>query len=218
MNNTKDKFLKFFFRVTFGSEFNLITSKDKDQQEHEDKIITSCLCLGWNDGFKRTLKNRPNVNIERKDKVNAFINSGAIDVFRTYANAATPEEKADILIKFQPEMEKEIRPFKKIDENERLSLGILQKIFNIAVKLYYCIYLYRDFLDLDGIVKEYNFEKADCPIDNLILDKLEKNKDFKAAIKPHNYRPWSRINDKETYVLIQSYCGDNRLDFDLENW
>ena len=191
--------------------------KDKDQKEHEDKIITSCLCLGWNDGFRRTLNNTSTANIKREDKVNAFINSDAIDVFRNYANAATPEEKAYILIGFQPEMEKEITEIKKLDE-QGLSLGILQKIFNIAVKLYYCIYLYRDYLGLDGIVQEYNFEKADCPIDNHILDTLEKNKNFKAAIKHHNYRPWSRINDKETYVLIQSYCGNNRLDFDLENW
>ena len=48
----------------------------------------------------------------------------------------------------------------------------MQKLFNMAEKNYLCIYLCRNELGLENVVKPYKFDTADCPIDGMIIKKI----------------------------------------------
>ena len=105
---TKDNVLRFLFRATLGDEFRNI-----ENQQSEDEIILSCLCLGWNDAFRRTLKNKKGVEINRKVKVKIFTDHKCIDRFREYANTKNSADKATILEEIRDDMAGEIKKYKK---------------------------------------------------------------------------------------------------------
>lgn len=200
MEITKDNVLKFLFRVTLGDEFE----KVKNQQS-EDEIILSCLCLGWNDAFRRTLKNKDGVKIERKDKVKIITDNKCIERFREYASATTSVDKATILEEICDDMAGDISKYKE----GKFTIGLAQKIFNIAVKLYVCIYLFSDVFGVKNVVKKYAFDEADCPLDGKILDKLKRRL---------REGSWSKLNDKDEYIDIQDSIQGDRLLFDFLNW
>ncbi len=197
---TKDNVLRFLFRVTLGDEFEKV-----ENQQSEDEIILSCLCLGWNDAFRRTLKNKNGVEINRKVKVKIFTDHKCIDRFRDYANTESSADKADMLEEIRDDMAGDISKYKE----GKFTIGLAQKIFNIAVKLYVCIYLFSDVLGVKNVVKKYAFDEADCPLDGIILNKLNRR-----VVEGS----WSKLNDKKEYIDIQDSIKGDRLLFDFLKW
>lgn len=204
MEITKDNVLRFLFRVTLGDEF-----EEVKKQQSEDEIILYCLCLGWNDAFRRTLKNKDGVKITREVKEDVFLKNNCIDRFREYANTESSSNKATMLEKIRDDMAGDISLYK---EGE-FTIGLAQKIFNIAVKLYVCIYLFSDVLGVKNVVKKYAFDEADCPLDGKILGELNKKVDEGS---------WSKLNDKKEYIdiqnSIQKRIQGERLLFDFLKW
>ncbi len=197
---TKDNVLRFLFRVTLGDEFEKVK-----KQQSEDEIILYCLCLGWNDAFRRTLKNKNGVEINREVKEDVFLKNNCINRFREYASATTSAAKADILEKIRNDMAGDISKYKE----GKLTIGLAQKIFNIAVKLYVCIYLFSDVLGVKNVVKKYAFDEADCPLDGKILGELNKKVDEGS---------WSRLNDKKEYIDVQDSIQGDRLLYEFLTW
>ena len=197
---TKDNVLRFLFRVTLGDEFEKVK-----KQQSEDEIILSCLCLGWNDAFRRTLKNKKGVDIDRKVKVKIFTDHKCINRFRESASATTSAAKADILEEIRDDMAGDISLYKE----GKFTIGLAQKIFNIAVKLYVCIYLFSDVLGVKNVVKKYAFDEADCPLDGKILNELKRR------VREGS---WSRLNDKKEYIDIQDSIQGDRLLYEFLTW
>lgn len=152
-----------------------------------------------------------------------------LDIFREYASAST--NKHLIIDSHWTEIEDCFRGVKKLDGDKKLSFGHIQKMFNIAIKLYLCLYMCREELDLndDIFVADIvnNFANADCPIDSIILGKLEQVEMQKVGIgapptvKYDGYT-WSQLNYAD-YRDIQDSIenesnGNSNLWFDFNNW
>ena len=152
-----------------------------------------------------------------------------LDVFCEYAKA--PTKKHLIIDSHWAEIEDCFRGVKKLNGDKKLFFGHIQKMFNIAIKLYLCLFVCREELDLDDnifvadIVN--NFANADCPLDSIILGKLEQVEMQKNGIgatyttKYAGYT-WSQLNSSD-YSDIQDSIknesgGNSNLWFDFDNW
>ena len=152
-----------------------------------------------------------------------------LDVFCEYAKA--PTNKHLIIDSHWAEIEDCFRGVKKLNGDKKLSLGHIQKMFNIAIKLYLCLFVCREELDLDDnifvadIVN--NFANADCPLDSIILGKLEQVEMQKNGIgatytTKYDGYTWSQLNSSD-YSDIQDSIknesgGNSNLWFDFDNW
>ena len=152
-----------------------------------------------------------------------------LEVFRKYATAEN--DKHLIIDSHWEKIKNCFRGVKKLGGDKKLSFGHIQKMFNIAIKLYLCLYICREELDLDdeifitAIVD--NFANADCPIDSIILGKLEQAEMKKVGAgasyttKYADYT-WSQLNSDD-YCQIQKdvkteSSGNSKLWFDFNNW
>ena len=147
-----------------------------------------------------------------------------LDVFCEYAKA--PTNKHLIIDSHWAEIEDCFRGVKKLNGDKKLSFGHIQKMFNIAIKLYLCLFVCREELDLDDnifvadIVN--NFANADCPLDSIILGKLEQVEMQKNGITKYDGYTWSQLNSSD-YSDIQDSIknesgGNSNLWFDFDNW
>lgn len=152
-----------------------------------------------------------------------------LDIFKKYAKSATNKEK--IIDSHWTTIETLFKGVKKLSGSKALSLGHIQKMFNIAIKLYLCLFVCREELDLDDnifvadIVN--NFANADCPIDSIILGKLEQVEMQKNGIgatytTKYDGYTWSQLSSSE-YRKIQDDIktksnGNSNLWFDFNNW
>ena len=152
-----------------------------------------------------------------------------LDVFCEYAKA--PTNKHLIIDLHWAEIEDCFRGVKKLNGDKKLSFGHIQKMFNIAIKLYLCLFVCREELDLDDnifvadIVN--NFANADCPLDSIILGKLEQVEMQKNGIgvtytTKYDGYTWSQLNSSD-YSDIQDSIknesgGNSNLWFDFDNW
>ncbi len=152
-----------------------------------------------------------------------------LDVFCEYAKAST--NKHLIIDSHWAEIEDCFRGVKKLNGDKKLSFGHIQKMFNIAIKLYLCLFVCREELDLDDnifvadIVN--NFANADCPLDSIILRKLEQVEMQKNGIgatytTKYDGYTWSQLNSSD-YSDIQDSIknesgGNSNLWFDFDNW
>jgi hypothetical protein len=152
-----------------------------------------------------------------------------LDVFCEYAKA--PTNKHLITDSHWAEIEDCFRGVKKLNGDKKLSFGHIQKMFNIAIKLYLCLFVCREELDLDDnifvadIVN--NFANADCPLDSIILGKLEQVEMQKNGIgatytTKYDGYTWSQLNSSD-YSDIQDSIknesgGNSNLWFDFDNW
>ena len=152
-----------------------------------------------------------------------------LDVFCEYAKA--PTNKHRIIDSHWAEIEDCFRGVKKLNGDKKLSFGHIQKMFNIAIKLYLCLFVCREELDLDDnifvadIVN--NFANADCPLDSIILGKLEQVEMQKNGIgatytTKYDGYTWSQLNSSD-YSDIQDSIknesgGNSNLWFDFDNW
>ena len=71
-----------------------------------------------------------------------------LDIFKEYATSATNKEK--IIDSHWTTIETLFKGVKKLSGSKALSLGHIQKMFNIAIKLYLCLFMCREELDLDN--------------------------------------------------------------------
>jgi hypothetical protein len=152
-----------------------------------------------------------------------------LDVFSEYAKA--PTNKHLIIDSHWAEIEDCFRGVKKLNGDKKLSFGHIQKMFNIAIKLYLCLFVCREELDLDDnifvadIVN--NFANADCPLDSIILGKLEQVEMQKNGIgatytTKYDGYTWSQLNSSD-YSDIQDSIknesgGKSNLWYDFDNW
>ena len=152
-----------------------------------------------------------------------------LDVFCEYAKA--PTNKHLTIDSRWAEIEDCFRGVKKLNGDKKLSFGHIQKMFNIAIKLYLCLFVCRAELDLDDnifvadIVN--NFANADCPLDSIILGKLEQVEMQKNGIgatytTKYDGYTWSQLNSSD-YSDIQDSIknesgGNSNLWFDFDNW
>lgn len=154
---------------------------------------------------------------------------GFLDIFKAYAT--TYDEKSKVIDSAWKNIEDSFRGVKRLDGNQKLSFGHIQKMFNIAIKLYLCLFICREELDLEealfvqAIVD--HFDHADCPIDSIILGELEQMEMEDCGIGV-SYSPvyttytWSQLESDgydEIQKGIQSRChGNSNLWFDFQNW
>ena len=104
-------------------------------------------------------------------------------------------------------------------------------MFNIAIKLYLCLFVCREELDLDDnifvadIVN--NFANADCPLDSIILGKLEQVEMQKKGVgSPYSLQydgyTWSQLTATDYRIIqdnIKTESNENsNLWFDFDNW
>lgn len=250
--------IKFQIRIMFGAQYGRI-EKAKYEKSKDDLII-ACLRMGWNDAFRHVTKNLDSVEADIKnhdsqkyelkdefylkrkriishkegrkeydDYYSSILNCETIlSTFKKYASAETTDEKCDIIINNIDPLNDE---FQKVKET--ICFGHIQKLFNIAVKLYLCLYMCRIYLNIgDGLF--YNdivaaLETADCPVDSIILDRFEQKKMKEKGIgKEHELLypdfNWSQICSDEsidTYKSIQKdfrSAGKSSLYFDFAEW
>lgn len=152
-----------------------------------------------------------------------------LDIFKEYAT--TPTNKENIIDSHWITIKTLFNGVKKLSGSKALSLGHIQKMFNIAIKLYLCLFMCREELGLnDDIFIQAivdNFATADCPIDSIILGKLEQIEMKKAGIgtpytTQYNGYTWSQLNAID-YRTIQDAIekesnGNSNLWFDFDNW
>jgi hypothetical protein len=207
----QNEVIVYLFKIMFGRHFeNYMAKPIREKSINEEMIIKGCLRLAWNDAFRHTSINTESFNqkLEKeKDETIDGVLSELVDWFRKYADSNT-------CIKNIYNDSPLITDLKDIKETE-ITLGHTQKLFNMAVKYYLCIYMFRNELGVEEIVKEYDFKNADCPIDSVILDSL-KEKGLK-----YNGN-WSDIKCIETYKEMQEIISKNtngcNLLYDFENW
>ena len=152
-----------------------------------------------------------------------------LDIFREYASAST--DKHLVIKRRWAEIENCFRGVKKLNGNKKLSFGHIQKMFNIAIKLYLCLFVCREELDLDDnifvadIVN--NFANADCPLDSIILGKLEQVEMQKKGVgSPYSLQyagyTWSQLTATDYRIIqdnIKTESNENsNLWFDFDNW
>ena len=183
-----------------GAQFGRV----KNAQSQED-IVIACLRMGWNDAFKHVTKNVKVEDAGKKEKdwpsqlelsekkwrqdrahseaYDDFICGNILEkkgkIFRTfmdYACAEDTDKKVKIITDNLGDLKKQLKDYKETLGDKQLCFGHFQKMFNMAIKTYACLYLCRDELQLgdslfyDDIIN--NIKNADCPIDSIILEKL----------------------------------------------
>lgn len=152
-----------------------------------------------------------------------------LKLFKEYAVTAC--DKGKVIDSNWKNIENCFRGVKKLSGDKALSLGHIQKMFNIAIKLYLCLYICREELDLDKAIFINdiidNYDNADCPIDSIILSELEQL-ELQSAGKGTKYSSaygsytWSKLkldDYREIQKKINSKCsGKSNLWFDFNNW
>lgn len=265
----KTNIITFQTQVMMGAQFTKL--KEAQAKAEEDNkldeackiLIVACLRVAWNDAFRHVTKNVE--NLENKFKKNGEFSDTSFDryvceeilnddliinTFKKYINAETTEKKITVLCDADKErkLAKKFETIKIIDEtnDKALCFGHFQKLFNMAVKLYICLYIMQDELGLNFMSESTkyadpkNFANADCPVDRYILQRLdeiisEENisvpykelKERRPDYKKFADISWSKLkseDDMKVYEVIQNtikeLCNSNEcnLIFDFKNW
>lgn len=155
-------------------------------------------------------------------------NDEFIQIFKSFALASTSEGKIESVTNSWQEIINIFQNIKEKEGNKALCFGHFQKMFNMALKLYLCLYICKDALKLD---KSYFDEEilsmlqyADCPVDSIILKQLDKKLDEKNVDgrKKHSNIKWSKIVETDDYKEIQEAIDKlnykSRLSFDFKEW
>ncbi len=219
----------FQIKIMMGSQYKRCV-----QATSKNDIILACMRLGWNDAFRHTSKNIDGIKETEKEDIIVSICKSVMGNFIHYAELTTTKERHDYINECLRN-EDFISAFGKIKNVEigsekALCFGHIQKMFNMAIKLFLCLKICveqaKDMkidigLEASLFDCDFAFESADCPIDSIILanDKLSISSKSK----------WSKLgqnkdNPTEDYITIQSTIsnvqggnGSNLL-FDFENW
>lgn len=240
--------IAFQTRLMMGAQFGRLEAAEKIPDDKKKKeILIACLRLGWNDAFRHTSKNVMNgsksfleiksaeYNKEHKAEYDDYIcgeilsNDGFFNVFKKFALASTSMDKIDVINNNWGEIKILFEDIKDVRGDKALCFGHFQKMFNMALKFYLCLYVCKDALGLDTSFfdKEIlsNLKNADCPIDSIILNRLDEIlvKKEGANRKKYSSVKWSKMDvDDGSYVKIQKAIDDtnykSRLSFDFKEW
>lgn len=216
-----------------------------------DDIIIACLRLGWVDAFRQTSRNTEKFNCKKDAEKSPIIDAvcGAttmVNGFKEYASKTSTEERVKCInaLLGNTEFTDNIAQVKDISNAKfPLCLGHIQKMYNMAIKLLLCLLLTaeyvnkqpwdvplsqaislksKSFLDFkEQNFKDICFDTADCPIDSIILGKLNPNANTSVwskfgADEDHPYTDYE--NTQTTIANIQKGTGKSNLCFDFENW
>ena len=217
---TLKEVIVFQTQLMMGAQFGRITKMDASQ----DDLIIACLRMGWNDAFRHTSENtkegehsileleekewRKNHKEEYDDFIcGKILNEPVVlDTYKKFVTQKTTAGKIQIIENKWNDLKKLFRVYKTISGDKQLCFGHFQKMFNIATKLYVCLYVCKQELGIcadkfdSEIIK--NIQYADCPIDSIILKKLSEQTNTN-----YNNQKWSKYgtaNHKtENYKEIQ---------------
>lgn len=259
----KTNVITFQTQIMMGAQFDKLKEAQKEAECNKDEackiIIVACLRMAWNDAFRHVTKNV--ADLDNKFKKNGelckyknfdnyvcsvILNDDlVIDTFTKYINADNTVDKVKILCEADKDkgLAKRFEKVKVIDEQEPKSLcfGHFQKLYNMAVKFYICLYIMSEELNLDFMKKSNKyanpekFAYADCPLDSYILKNLDNSLDkssIHSELSNFGYKKfgdisWSNLRNKEdieVYIHIQNVIKNlqtedkSNLLFDFENW
>ena len=163
-------------------------------------------------------------------------------VYKTFVNWAKATDSAG---KFRVASDaidqgllKEFAFIKLVDsQTHPLCFGHIQKLYNMALKLYLCLYCWKKELGIDdvmgNVISEKDLANADCPIDSIILKQMDrlgvKKTGELTKYKKFEAIKWSKLGTdhfaRELYCDLQhsirEHVGDfakSNLFFDFENW
>ncbi len=240
---TMKEVITFQTQVMMGAQFGRIASK----QATKEDLLIACLRMGWNDAFRHTSKNTTKDNVVvleqeeslwrndgHKEPHDDFICSDILNkpvllnTFVEFASATSTEDKVKIVESNYAALENHFAPYKEITGDKRLCFGHFQKMFNIAIKLYVCLYMCREWLDLDEKLFQTdvldNIQNADCPIDSIILENLASD----TGNKEYTTHKWSKYgtdkHPQSNYKKVQDEIskavpsGNSRLYYDFVAW
>ncbi len=207
---SKDDVVRFLFKGYYGKHVYLL---EKAKRNHNEKIIRiACLRTAWNDAFRHVSENTETFNKKSEKEKDSSIFSALdcifADFLETYMDLDSTKQKTEKLSEWGPEIEKKLSEIKK-----EVKFGHMQKLFNMAEKNYLCIYLCRNELGLENVVKPYKFDTADCPIDSVIIKKTASAEKTASVI-------WSEM-DEAKYSELQERIqqpGKSNLYFDFQHW
>lgn len=231
---TLEHVLAFQIRIMMGNQYPILVEGMKENNKKAP--VVACLRLGWNDAFRHTSENTADTSSmsdNEKQKEMEKICGELYEEFCEYTKLKSTEARhAFIHDRMEnPDFVKKFDSFKVTDpkkSNKALSFGHIQKMFNIAIKLYLCLKICAESFRENPIILAYGenvvldpqmFEllsgedvSADCPIDHYVLDAIDKrlkSSDARrtAEISEKKFAdiPWSKLRegkDRE-YIEIQ---------------
>lgn len=217
-----------FGRIIWARE----QSKGGIKDNLKDEILVACLRMGWNDAFRHVSLNQKekendiakyggndlykDENGKKADFDDYYckIIKEIIDVFKEYAIKKYTADKCERIYSNFEKLEENIGEVKKTEkdvkddpklQNKALCFGHIQKMFNIALKLYLCLYMCREHLELGDLFYADIIEAlkyADCPIDSIVLNKLDEKK----QIFEDEYREYGK--DEKGKDLVNKKFSD----------
>lgn len=222
-----EEVITFQTQILMGSQFERINRENCTQKD----LLVACLRMGWNDAFRHTSANvkitQENGKVisvieaeskkKKQDYICALLEEDQI-VINAFKDFLVAQNKQEAWNKHKGKLIKFLSKVKKADGKYALCFGHFQKMFNIAAKLYLCLYICREYLHLDEELFDEEIlmalSHADCPIDSIILKKFPEHQDIK----------WSRLKEASgKYEEIQASIaqksnGNSNLWYDFENW
>lgn len=248
---TLNHVLTFQIRIMMGNQFGRLVSAVKN--EDKDGIIIACLRLGWNDAFRHVSENKSDADIisecakqrwdlpfkkrkpgvvkvddQEKDQIIVEICRSLCEEFKEYASKSSTEDRhayihqkmacEDFVSKFGV-----IKVIDPRDSDKYLCFGHIQKLFNMAVKLYLCLKICAEEQnnhDLQIVLQfgataqknvllkpemftlfSSNDTSADCPIDHYILEAIDREIAEQDA-DPTAINPERRNRDSAKFASI----------------
>lgn len=219
-------------RIMMGHQYRYVI-----KAINKKEILIACLRMGWNDAFRHTSKNiidkttGKSVLETKLISNNNFISEKILgddrlyDTFYNFAKAESTEAKIEAVKSRMSDLKDLFKDYKEVEGEKQVCFGHFQKMFNMAIKLYLCIYMCREYLpfehepsdelfDMDIIE---NIKNADCPIDSIILESLGNS-----GLK------WSKLgtddaNSVDEYKEVQKLIGEQnpgkcKLYYDFAEW
>lgn len=218
---------KFLIKIMVGNQYDQIVNA-----ESADDVIKACLRLGWNDAFRHTSKNVDGIKEAEKAQIIMGVCDAITTEFKEYAKKETPEERHEYINdRLEDKKFKEKFACIKIvdDDNDKsLCFGHIQKMFNMAIKLFLCLKICAEQADdmkidigLDTSLFEcdFAFDTADCPLDSIILGTLSTCSNIKWSKLGHEGHPSSEyINAQKAIREKLNDDSKSNLYYDFENW
>ena len=218
---TDEHVVRFLFRILFGEEYRTIINA-----KGEEDIICACLRAACGPAFSHVTENTPlckNKVINYKTVITP--SSVLYKVFLDFCNSYSSASKAQLLDSNDTHLKKFFNSYKAISGAKALCFGHFQKLFNLALKLYICVYTFSSILKIPAtmgtIISIQAMINADCPIDSKIIAVLVSK--YKCSqFKGVNWSQLCGSSGVNTYIDLQKeigkhYAGSNLL-FDFEEW
>ena len=227
--------LAFQIRIMMGNQYERLV--EGMRTGYKVQPVIACLRLGWNDAFRHTSENTEEASrlsdSEKQQEMARICDHLAKDFCEYTRLQSTEARHMYIHEKMKdPEFLKKFASFKVVEGSDKaLSFGHIQKMFNIAVKLYLCLKICADSAPTP-IILEYGATPdenvvldakklellsgenvtADCPIDHYILKAIDQKLSDTGACRTSNVSakkfadiPWSKLRAEadQTYIEIQ---------------